>query len=330
MNPFGENSRLTRYLVTVLFLVAYCTQTMAQSTWPTKPVRIVIPVPPGGSQDTLGRGAGAELTKIWGQPVVVESRPGAGGITAADAVAKSSADGYTLLMSDEVPLILTPLLHKTLPYDPAKDFIPVVTLAQSSSIVVAPASAPFNSMAELIATAKVKPGTINFASFGPGSTSHLNTEDFAVQAGITLTHVPYKGGAEIMRGLMSSDINFAFTGLAAAVPLIKQGRIKAIGFAGEVRLPLFPEVPTVSETLPGFQTRAWFGWMAPAGTPRPVVDKIAADVARVIANPSFKEKFLDSAGLAPYSLTPDQFQQLVTTTRAKYQVLVKKLKLEPS
>jgi tripartite-type tricarboxylate transporter receptor subunit TctC len=314
----------------ILLLASFSASALAQVPWPAKPVRILIPVPPGGSQDTLGRGAGAELSRLWGQPVVVESRPGAGGITAADAVAKSAPDGYTLLMADEVPLILTPLLHKSLPYDPVKDFIPVVTLAQSSSIVVAPANAPFNSMPELVAAAKSQPGAINFASFGPGSTSHLNTEDFAAQTGITLTHVPYKGGADIMRALMAGEINFAFTGIVAAVPLIKQGRIKAIGYAGERRLPIYPDVPTVSEMLPGFQTLAWFGWMAPGGTPRPVVEKIAADVARVIAMPAFKEKFLDTAGLAPYSLAPEQFQQLVVSTRAKYQALLKRLKIDPS
>jgi tripartite-type tricarboxylate transporter receptor subunit TctC len=325
---FAGRNLLKQLLLALALSVSSLVQ--AQAPWPARPVRVVIPVVPGGLQDTLARGVGAELTRMWGQSVVIESRSGAGGIVAADAVAKSAPDGYTLLMSDEVPLIITPLLHKGLPYDPAKDFIPIVTLAQSSSLIVAPAGAPFNSMPELVAAAKARPGQINFASFGPGSTSHLNTEDYALQSGIRLTHVPYKGGADIARALMAAEIDVAFIGVAPAMPLIKQGRVKAIGYAGEKRLAVLPEVPLVSDSLPGFETRAWFGWFAPTGSPRTALDRIAADVIRVIDAPGFKEKFLDGAGLAPYALGPDAFGRLVTTTRAKYQALTRRLKLDPS
>ncbi len=314
----------------LLLALALSACSLAHAQWPVKPVRVLIPVVPGGLQDTLARGVGAELTRMWGQSVVIESRSGAGGIVAADAVAKAAPDGYTLLMSDEVPLIITPLLHKGLPYDAARDFIPVVTLAQSSSLIVAPASAAFSSMPELVAAAKAKPGQINFASFGPGSTSHLNTEDYALQSGIRLTHVPYKGGADIVRALMAGEIDVAFMGVAPAMPLIKQGRVKAIGYAGEKRLAVLPDVPLVSDSLPGFETRAWFGWFAPAGSPRAALDRIAADVIRVIDTPGFKERFLDGAGLAPFALGPDGFGQLVTTTRTKYQALTRRLKLDPS
>ncbi|MCC6474404.1 MAG: tripartite tricarboxylate transporter substrate binding protein, partial [Burkholderiales bacterium] len=268
-----------------LFLLAAtlcCASALAQG-YPQKPVRVVIPVPPGGVQDLLARGIGQDLGRLWAQAVIVENRPGAGGVAAADAVAKSPADGHTILMSDEVPLAITPLLLAKLPYDPLADFAPALALVHSSHVVVVAGDSPIKTLQELIAAARARPGEINFGSFGVGSTAHLNTDEFGSLAAIRITHVPYKGGADVMQGLLRGDIQFAITGLTPARALLKQGRVRAIAYTGERRLPQLAELPTVSESgVSGFRTRSWFGWMVPAGTPRAAVDRIAADAGRVI------------------------------------------------
>lgn len=299
----------------------------APAGFPAKPVRIVLPVPPGGLQDTLARGITQELTKLWGQSALVENRPGAGGITAAEAVAKAAPDGYTLLMADGVPLTVTPFTVRSLPYDAVKDFAPAVGLVQASNIVIAANDAGINSIADLIASARAKPGALNYGSFGQGSNNHLGTERFAQMAGVSFTHIPYKGGVDIMRAIMASDLHFAMTGLTAALPLIKQGRMKAIGWTGKQRTPALPDVPTVMETLSGYDTASWFGWFAPAGTPAPVLQKIAADALRVLAQPEVRAKLVEGVGLEPLALMPEAFGQLVSSERGRNEALVKRLGL---
>ena len=296
--------------------------------FPTKPVRIVIPVPPGGVQDLLARGIGQELSKLWGQSVVTENRAGAGGVAAADAIAKSAPDGYSILMADDVPLAISPLLIAKLPYDAAADFTPVVALVQSSHVVVVESKFPVRNLQDLIATARSRPGEINYGSFGVGSTVHLNTEEFGTLAGVRITHVPYKGGADVLRAVVAGDIQFAITGLTPAQPLIKQGRLRVLAYTGTRRLADLPEVPTVAEAgLPGFATHSWFGWMVPAATPRAIVEKIAADAGRVVATAEFREKYLVNAGLEVLNLGPDQFPQLLKETRAKYEAQIRRLNL---
>jgi len=303
-------------------------QTSSTAAFPAKPVRVVLPVPPGGLQDSLARGVTQELSRLWGQGALVENRPGAGGITAAEAVAKAAPDGYTLLMADGVPLTITPYMVRKLPYDAVKDFIPVVGLVQASNIVIAAPDAPFNSIPELIAVARGKPGALNYGSFGPGSANHLGTERFALEAGVSFTHIPYKGGVDIMRSIMASDIHFAMTGLTAALPLIKQGRMKAIGWTGTGRNPILPEVPTVAEGLSGYSTASWFGWFAPANTPQAVVQRIAADALRVLALPEVRDKIVAGVGLEPLNLMPEAFAQLVGSERVRNEALVKRLGLQ--
>ena len=309
-----------------------CAFSFAQSPgatgFPAKPVRVVLPVPPGGLQDTLARGITQELSRLWGQSALVENRPGAGGITAAEAVVKSAPDGYTLLMSDRVPLTITPFVVRKLPYDAVKDFIPVVGLVQSSSIVIAAPDAPFNSITELIAAARARPGALNYGSFGPGSNNHLDTERFAAQAGVSFTHIPYKGGADIIRAMMAGDLHFAFTGLTAALPLIKQGRLKAIAFSGTRRNPVLPDVPMVSEGLPGYDSASWFGWFAPANTPPAIVQKIATDTLRALTTPEVHEKFVAGVGLESFNLMPEAFAQLLGIERVRNEALVRRLGLQ--
>jgi len=295
------------------------------SSFPTKSVRIVIPVPPGGVQDLIARGLGQELTRVWGQSVVVENRPGAGGVAAADAVAKSAADGTSILMADDVPLVISPLLIAKLPYDAVADFTPVIALVQSSHVLVVASTFPARTLQELVAIARSKPGEINYGSFGVGSTVHLNTEEFATLAGIRVTHIPYKGGADVLRAIAAGEVQFAITGLTPAKPLVAQGRLRVLAYTGARRLAEISEVPTVAEAgVPGFSTRSWFGWMVPFATPRSVVDKIAVDAARVVATPEFREKYLVPAGLEPLGLGPDQFPALLREARIKYDALIRR------
>lgn len=298
-------------------------------SYPVKPVRVVLPVPPGGVQDLIARGIAQELSRIWGHAVVAENRPGAGGVAAADSVAKSPADGHSILMADDVPLVISPMLIAKLPYDPVADFVPVIALVQSSHVVVVAAAYPAKTLQDLIAAMRAKPGGTNFGSFGIGSTVHLNTEDLLALAGVRATHVPYKGGADVLRAVVAGDVQFAITGLTPAQPLIKQGRLRVLAYTGARRLADMPEVPTVAEAgVPGFSTQSWFGWFVPAGTPRPVADRIAADAGRVVATPEFREKYLVPAGLAALNAGPDQFPSLMRDARVKYQALVNRLELK--
>ena len=299
------------------------------AAYPVKPVRIVIPFPPGGAVDALARGVGNELTKIWGQPVLIEGKPGAGGVTAAVAVVNSAPDGYTIYMTDEVPLTITPFMQRDLPYDPVKDFTAVIALVQSSSMFVVPRDFPANTIAELIAAARAKPGAINYGTWGIGSTAHLDTEEFAAAAAISMTHVPYKGFAEMSRGLLSGEVQAAFISLGAASPQIKQGLLRAIAYGGPKRAPLLPDVPTMAESaLPGFQVGSSLGFVVPSATPRPIINRIAADAGRALSVPAFKEKFVDGVGFEVYALPPEPFAQLVHETRAKRETQLKRLKLQ--
>lgn len=299
------------------------------ASYPQKPVRMVISYPPGGAVDALARAVGNDLGKLWGQSVVVEGRPGAGGVSAAVAVAHAAPDGYTIFLTDHTPLAITPFLQRDLPYDPVRDFATVITVTESFSIVVVPGKFPVNSISELIAAAKTKPGAINFGSWGIGSAAHLDPEEFAAMARISMTHVPYKGAAEMFRGLLTGEIQLAFVSLGAAIPQIKQGGFKALGYGSLKRTPLLPLVPTVAESgLPGFEERSWLGLIVPAATPRPIINKIAADTARVLAVPAFKEKFIEGIGFEASSLSPDAFAQLLEETRAKRQAQLKRLNLQ--
>ena len=308
-----------------------CGSAHAQSTgdFPNKPVRLILPVPAGGLQDGLARALAFELSKSWGQQVLVDNRPGASGIIAADIAAKAPADGYTVFMTDNVTWMTNQFLRNKLPYDPVKDFAPVVGLVQAGNVLVTPVDSPAKSLQDLIAMARTKPGELNYGSFGLGSSPHVDTEALSTAAGIRLTHIPYKGGPEILQGLMGSQIAFSITGLPPALPLIRQGRIKALAYGGLRRSTVLPEVPTLSEVgLPGFESSAWFGWMVPARTPSAIIEKIAADAIRVAATPEFREKYILGVGMEPLGLAPAAVAELIKSDREKYAVRLKALNLK--
>jgi tripartite-type tricarboxylate transporter receptor subunit TctC len=296
--------------------------------FPSKPMRLILPVPPGGLQDAFARALGQELTKTWGQTVIVDNRAGASGIIAAEAVAKSAPDGYTLLMTDNVTWMTNHFLRK-LPYDSVKDFLPVIGLVQAGNVLVTAPDFPAKTLQELIDLARAKPGELNYGSFGMGSSPHVDTEAMSLAANIKVTHVPYKGGPEILQGLVGGQISFSITGLPPALPLIRQGRLRALAYGGLQRSSAMPDVPTLSEAgLKGFESGAWFGWFVPAGTPRATIDKIAADAGRVVANSEFREKFVFRVGLEPLDMPPSAFNELIKSEREKYSIRLRGLDLK--
>ena len=271
--------------------------------WPAKPIKIIVPFPAGGTSDVLARIVGQKMNETWGQPVVVENRPGASGNLGADLVAKSPADGYTLALMDVGNLAIAPSLYK-LSFNVLNDFAPVAMVAYSPHLLVTSNNVPANTTAELIAWAKANKGKVNFAAAaGMGSATHLAGVVFAQRAGIEWGYVPYKGGAQAMTDLIGGQVDVTFNGMVATYPHVKAGKIKLIALSGPARNAQIPNAPTVGETLPGFLTGSWQGLLAPAGTPKAVVDKINAEVLRIVALPEVKER-LATLGAEPSRMSP--------------------------
>ena len=304
-------------------LLSLTTLAAAAQSWPTKPVKLIIPYPPGGLTDVLARGLSAEIAKTWGQPLIIENRPGASQMIGAEAVAKSPPDGYTLAMLDKTPLAINPYLFGKIPYDPVKDFAPVINMVQTSQVLVAHPSLAANNVRELVELARSNPGGINYGTFGPGSITHLDSEAFASAAGIKLTHIPYKGIAEVLPAVAAGQIQIALSGIPPMLPLARQGRLKVLGAMTPQRVAVLPDVPTFAEQGYPLVSSSWFALFAPAGTPRPIIDKIAADVGRVLSQKDFDERFVSGVGLEMLNQGPDQLTATVAADRVKYQAYVK-------
>ena len=295
-----------RILVAVLTALLAC-NALAQG-WPAKPVRIVVAYPPGGGIDVMGRQIAERLTAAWGQPVLVENKPGANTIVAADSVAKSAADGYTALMTTDATFSINPHLYSRLPFDPQRDFIPVTMLVLLQQLLVAHPSLPANSVQELIALAKAKPGTINYASYGSGSQPHLAGEMLKHSAGIDLVHVPYKGISLAVPAVMAGEVQLTFAGIATSSAPLRAGRIKALAIGGAQRSPLFPQVPTFAELgYPEVETHAWFGLFLPAGAPREALVRLHQDTAKLLQEPEFRQKQLIDRGYDVVGSGPEAF-----------------------
>jgi tripartite-type tricarboxylate transporter receptor subunit TctC len=295
----------TRWLAVLLLCFAAAVQ--AQS-WPARPVRIVVAYPPGGGIDVMARQVADKLTGAWGQPVVVENRPGANTIVATDAVAKSAADGHTLLFTTDATFSINPHLYSKLPFDTQRDFTPVTMLVLLQQLLVAHPSMPFNSLDELIKTAKAKPGTLNYASYGSGSQPHLAGEMLKFKAGIDLVHVPYKGISLAVPAVMAGEVQLTFSGIASSLAPLKSGRIKAIAIGGAARSPIWPNLPTFTELgFPEVETHAWFGLFVPAGSPKEAVSRIHLDVKRILEEPEFRQKQLIDRGYEVVGSSPDEF-----------------------
>ncbi|HTS86553.1 MAG TPA: tripartite tricarboxylate transporter substrate binding protein [Usitatibacter sp.] len=292
-------------------------------TWPSKPIRIIVPYPPGGTSDILARALGPGITAALGQPVVVENKPGATGNLGADYVAKSKPDGTVFLLADIGSLAISPSVSSELPFDPVKDFAPVAMVAYSPHILAVNPSVPARDVKELIALAKAKPDSLNFAVSGIGGANHLAGIDFAMRAGIKWTYIPYKGGSQAITDVVGGQAQVLFNGMLATYPFVKDGRLKMIAISSAKRFSAAPDVPTVAESgLPGFETGSWQGIVAPAGTPAEIVNRLHDTVAKILATPEMKDR-LDKAGAEVRPQTPAQFGEFIRSEKARWAKVVK-------
>jgi tripartite-type tricarboxylate transporter receptor subunit TctC len=308
--------------------VAFGSGAALAQNFPTKPIRIIVPYAPGGTSDILSRLTGVEITKAWGQQVIVENRPGANGNLGAELVAKAVPDGYTLLLCDVGALSISPSLYK-LTFDPAKDFAPVTMIAYSPHLLVVHPSLPVKTTKELIALAKARPGQLNFAASGIGGAPHLAGVEFEQRAGTKWAYIPYKGGAHAIQELAGGQADFMLNGMLATYPHVNSGKLRLIAVSSKARYPSIPDVPTIGETLAGFESGSWQGVLAPAGTPRDLVMKLSAEFIRVVSTPEMKEK-LGAQGAIVATMTPEQFQQFIVAEKARWAKVVSQagLKLE--
>jgi len=292
-------------------------------TFPSRPAKIVVPFPPGGPLDAIGRAIAQKLTEAWGQSVIVENRPGAGGNIGADYVAKSPPDGYTVVMGALSTHAVNPSLYPKMPYDALRDFAPITLVAVTPNVLVVNPSLPVKSVKELAAYAKANPGKLSFGSGSNGSAGHLAGELFKVETGTDIVHVPYKGGAPAMQALLAGDTQLMFDNLANSMPQVKAGKLKALAVTTERRSSLVPDLPTMTEAgLAGFDISTWFGLLAPAGTPREIIMKWNEDVVRVLKSPDMKEH-LAAQGAEAAPDTPAEFAAFIARELERYKKIVR-------
>ena len=294
----------------------------AQTAYPTKTIRIVVPFAPGGTSDILARAIGPKLTEAWGQSVVIENRTGANGNVGADFVAKSPPDGYTMLLSDVGALSINPSVYPNMPYDPVKDFAPVVMVSYSPHVLGVHPSVPVNSVKELIDYAKANPGKMNFANSGNGGAPHLAGIAFAQRTGINWAYIPYKGGSQAVADVAAGQANVIMNGMLATYPTVKSGRIKGLAVSSAQRVASAPELPTIAEVLPGFETGSYQGLLAPAGTPRDVVAKINAEITKILATQDMKDR-LASQGTEVRSGTPESLGTFISSEKTRWAQVIK-------
>ena len=319
-----------RHIVLSPLALALPTGALAQSTWPTKPVRIVVPFAAGGTTDILARALAPELQRAFGQPFVVDNKPGAGGNTGATDVSKSPADGYTMLMGTVGTHAINPALYPKMPYDHIKDFAPVSLVAGVPNVlVINPASAQrygVNSVADLIKALKANPGRVNMASSGNGTSIHLSGELFKSMTGTFMVHLPYRGSGPALIDLIAGNVDLMFDNLPSSLPHIKSGRLKALAVTSAQRSGALPDVPSIEEAggaaLKGYEASSWFGLLAPAGTPADVVNRVQQEVAKALAQPAMKERLL-AQGAIPSGNTPAEFVRFIDAETKKWARVVK-------
>lgn len=310
-------------IVASLLLALVAGTALAQS-WPTKPVRIINAFAPGGPSDLLSRAVGDKLQGAWGQPVIVEAKPGADGLIGMEYAAKSPADGYTIVTVPVGNAVLLPNLRSKLPYDMAKDFVPITLLATVQNVLVVGASVPASNLKELIAYAKANPGKLSFASPGAGSSPHIAGEMLKSATGMDMIHVAYKGTGPALNDVMGGQVTMFFSQMSSALPLVKQGKLKGIGVASLRRHPAATEIPTIAEQdQPGFEAMAWYALFAPAGTPADIVSKIAADASKALQMQDVRDK-LSALGADPVGGTPEEFALRLRNENARWGAAIRK------
>ncbi len=311
-----------RAIIGALAVVASLAAPANAQEWPTKQVNFIVPFSAGGTTDLFGRLLAQHLHQKFGQPFIVENRAGAGGNLGAGAVAKATPDGYTFLVGTVSTHAINPFLYSKLPYDTVKDFQPVSLIARLPNILVVHPSLPVNNVAELIAHLKANPDKLSYGSSGAGTSIHLAAELFKIKTGTTMTHVPFRSSGDIMNNLTGGHINLAFDNITLAWPQVKAGRLRALAVSSTERSAIAPDVPTVADTIPGFDATSWHGVFAPAGTPKPIVDKMAAEMKRILELLEVKDKLFELGAVAS-PMTPADFAKFIDGERAKWQDVVK-------
>jgi len=328
MHAFHFNRRRLAQGVALLAVLCTASWAQAQTAWPQKPVKIIVPFAPGGTTDLLARAVAPELSKAFGQQFVVENRAGAGGNLGADIVAKSAPDGYTILMGTVGTHGINRALYPKLPYDPFKDFAPITLVAAVPNVMVVnidkAKAMDIHNVKDFIKAAKAHPGQFNMASSGNGTSIHLAGELFKSQTGIFMAHIPYRGSGPALLDLMGGSMDVMFDNLPSAMPLIKSGKLKALAVTSAQRSGAMPDLPTIEEAagLKGFEASSWFGLLAPAGTPADIVNRIQQELAKSLNTPAIKEKML-AQGAIPSGNTPAQFATLIESEHKKWAVVVK-------
>jgi tripartite-type tricarboxylate transporter receptor subunit TctC len=303
--------------------------TALAQTYPTKPVRLIVTYPPGGSSDLMARVFGAKLAEIWGQQVVIESKPGAAGAIGTEYTARQPADGYTFMIGNSGPVAINPLLSQV-PYNVEKDFIPVSQISAGPNVLVVKGDAPFKSLADIVRYAKANPGKLNYGTSGPGSISHLSSEMLKNLTGVQAVEVPYKGGVLAVQDMLGGHIQFIFSDTLPAMAHVRAGTLRALCLTGSEPFALIPELKMCEADVPGLVALNWWGILFPAGTPRPIVERLHADTVKALADPDVKKKFGD-LGVVAVSSTPEEFSAFIRAEMAKYGKLIKEahIKVNP-
>ena len=313
-------TRIFAALATTVLM--FCHLCASAQTWPDKPVRIIVPFAAGGPADVYARVLGQKLQEVLGQTFLIENRPGGGAIVGTEAAAKSPADGYTLLMMSNTHTVNESLFRKK-PYELMRDFVPVAPINYSDLLLVVHPSVPANNLKELLALAKAKPNGLNYASSGPGTPYHMAGELFKAMAGVEIVHVPYKGSAGARTDVMGGQVQMMFDAVTTMAPLVKNGQLKAIATTGNARSAVLPTVPTVSEAgVPGYEATIWLGIMAPTGTPKPIVDKLNAEINKIISRPEVNEGWAKQ-GATAMNMNPEQFGRYLRDDIEKWAKIVK-------
>lgn len=312
----------------VASLLSFAAMGSALAAYPEKPIRLIVPQPAGGFNDTVARVLSRKLGEAWGQPIVVENLPGAGSQVGTAAAARAPADGYTLLVVS-FAFCTNPSLRKSLPYDTVKAFRPVILLGQTPNLLVVNPASPYKSVQEVIRAAKASPGKLTYASSGPGSSPHLSMELFKSMAGVDLTHVPYKGGAPMATDLMGGQVDIMFDNTPNLMPYVKSGKMRALGVTSAQRTELAHNVPTIAESgVPGYEMTAWYGVVAPSGTPDAIVQKLNAEIGKILAQPDVKTVFA-AQNVAPNGGMPQVFADFLTKESAKWAKVIKQAGITP-
>jgi tripartite-type tricarboxylate transporter receptor subunit TctC len=327
MNPMITEAYMSIFSVrarsAILGLCATLLGVVAASAWaadpyPNRPIRFVVPFPAGGSADILARLMSERLAVALGQPVVVDNRPGAGGNIGADAAAKAAPDGYTMVFGSTGNMAINATLYPNLPYEPTKDFVPVILWSSEPNMLVVHPELPVKSVRELIDHAKANPGKLNFASSGNGTSQHLAGELFKLMAGLHIVHIPYKGGVGSMNDVLGGRVEMTFSSLIATRPFVQSGRLRALGVTSAERSPALPDVPSIAEAgLPGYEVNVWFGVLFPAGTPMQYVTRMNREIGKILADPEVKTK-LTSQGSLPGGGTPEEFAAYIKSEKEKW------------